>query len=183
MYWLPGYLYRGDRQKLEDKTDWTQASDQERWYQESHFWTPSTHKTQNRMRHLQHKLPTTTDIRKLVHGKLRTRTTEPTPTATSTLRTAHTWPQTKPTYLTSNNSRIENNSKTTTNHLQLSRFDDQLHRDKKTLTNLNHDQRYKFHHLTTTLHLNLKMTTCTSHQSPTAVFVKTTLTRTMTLNK
>ena len=29
MYWLPGYLYWGDWQKLENKTDWTQTSDQE----------------------------------------------------------------------------------------------------------------------------------------------------------
>ena len=27
MYWLPGYLYQGDWQKLENETDWTQASD------------------------------------------------------------------------------------------------------------------------------------------------------------
>ena len=67
-------------------------------------------KTQNRlglcwMRHLQHKLPTATDIRKLVH-KLRTRTSEPMSTATCTLQTTHTWPQTKPT----NNRWIENKS-------------------------------------------------------------------------
>ena len=44
VYWLSSYLYWGDLQKLEDKTDWTQTGDQERWYQESHFWTPSTNK-------------------------------------------------------------------------------------------------------------------------------------------
>ena len=42
VYWLSSYLYWGDWQKLEDKTDGTQTGDQERWYQESHFWTPST---------------------------------------------------------------------------------------------------------------------------------------------
>ena len=38
----PRGLYWGDWQKLEDKTDGTQMGDQERWYQESHFWAPST---------------------------------------------------------------------------------------------------------------------------------------------
>ena len=42
VYGLSSYLYWGDWQKLEDKTDRTQTGDQERWYQESHFWTPST---------------------------------------------------------------------------------------------------------------------------------------------
>ena len=51
--------------------------------------------TQNRLGlcwicHLQHKLPTTTDVRKLVH-KLRTRTSEPMSTATCILQTTHTW--------------------------------------------------------------------------------------------
>ena len=43
---------------------------------------------------LQHKLPTMTDIRKLVN-KLRRRTSDPMPTTTWTLQTTHTWPQTK----------------------------------------------------------------------------------------
>ena len=57
-----------------------------------------------------------------------------------------------------NNRRIENNSKTTTDQsLQLSRLTTN-HMTTK-LTNPNEDQRHKYHHLMTTLHLTLKMTT------------------------
>ena len=56
-----------------------------------------------------------------------------------------------------NNRRIKNNSKTTTDHsLQLSCFDDQI---TTKLTRPNQDQRHKYHHLMMTLHLTLKMTT------------------------
>ena len=131
MYWLSGYLYWGDWQKLEDKTDWTQTSDQERRYQESHFWTA--------YRLTKHEIDwdtaecvtcSTTANNDLTLESWYTnsaRTSEPMSTATCILQTTHTLPQTKPT----NNRRIENNSKTTTDQsLQLSHFDDQSHHDK-----------------------------------------------------
>ena len=43
VYWLPGYLYWEGWQKPENKTNWTQTSDQERWYQQPHCWTPLTY--------------------------------------------------------------------------------------------------------------------------------------------
>ena len=46
------------------------------------------------------------------------------------------------------------------------------------LTNQNQDQRHKYHHLTTTLHLTLKMTTTqvqSKRQSPATVFLKINL--------
>ena len=51
------------------------------------------------------------------------------------------------------------------------------------LTNLNHDQKHKHYHLATTLHLTLKMTTGQELETTTTVFLKTTLTRMITLNK
>ena len=59
-----------------------------------------------------------------------------------------------------NNRQKGNNSKTTTDQsLQLSRFDDQSHHNKTDQSNPNPNQRHKYHHLTTTFHLTLKMTT------------------------
>ena len=100
------------------------------------------------MRHLQHKLPPTTEIRKLMQ-KLRTRTSEPMSIATYTLQT------------TSNDANKQNGSKITAiateQSLQLSRFDDQSHLDKQTYQN--QDQSHKYHHPTMTLPLPLKTTT------------------------
>ena len=48
------------------------------------------------------------------------------------------------------------------------------------LTNPNNDQRHKYHHLTTTLHLTLKMTT--AQVVAMSVFLKTTLTWMVMLN-
>ena len=146
MYWLSGYLYWGDWQKLEDKTDWTQTSDQERRYQESHFWTA--------YRLTKHEIDwdtaecvtcSTTANNDLTLESWYTnsaRTSEPMSTATCILQTTNTWPQTKPT----NNRRIENlNSKTTTDQsLQRSRFDDQSHHDKTGQSKINYDQRHRY---------------------------------------
>ena len=81
------------------------------------------------MRHLQHKLPSTTDIRKLVH-KLRKRTSEPMSTATCTLQTTY--------YNLKRNQQTIDGSKitatTTDQSVQLSSFDDQSHHDKNDLS-------------------------------------------------
>ena len=98
------------------------------------------------MRHLQHNLTTTTDIRKLVH-KLRTRTSEPMSTATCTIRTTYTWPQTKPTYTSRGKNRW----------IAAKQQPDSQHHDKTDKSKPR--PLHKYHHLTTTLHLTLKMTT------------------------
>ena len=61
-------------------------------------------------------------------------------------------------YTSTNNKRIENNRKTTTDQsLQFSHFDDQSHHDKTAHSKPRPGILYS--HLTTTLHLTLKMTT------------------------
>ena len=40
---LPRLLRRRDWQNPHDKTDWTQASDEESWCHQSHRWTSSTY--------------------------------------------------------------------------------------------------------------------------------------------
>ena len=40
---LPRLLRRRDWQNPHDKTDWTQASDEERWCHQSHRWASSTY--------------------------------------------------------------------------------------------------------------------------------------------
>ena len=147
MYWLPGYLYWGDCKDLKTRLTENKWATKEQWYQESHLWTLSTiNKTQNWlgfcwMCHLQHKLPTMTVIRKLVH-KLRTKTSEP-------MSKQLPAPYKQLTHATSNRHTSTNYNfhVLATNHITTK------------LTNPNRNQRHKYHNLMTTLHLTLKMST------------------------
>ena len=107
------------------------------------------------MRHLQHNLPTTTVIRRLIH-KLRTMTSV--------------WTDVNSCLHLTNDSCIDNlkwNRQTidaskitakqqTTNHYNF--YVLTTNNITKKLTNPNQAQRHKYHHLTTTLHLTLKRT-------------------------
>ena len=82
----------------------------------------------------------------------------------------YTWPQTKPT----SSRQVESNNKTTTDQsLQLKFW-------QPVTSHQNHYQRHKYHHLTWLWRwLSLRWS---KHQSPTTVFLKTTLNQTITLD-
>ena len=121
-------------QKLENKTDWTQMSNQEQWYQESHFWAPSTNKHKIHWDSAEY-ITYSTNYQQLL-------TLES--WYTNLVQEPLNWCQQLPApykqlihdlkqklHTSNNNRQIKNNSKTTTNQsLQLSHFDNQSHHDK-----------------------------------------------------
>ena len=125
------------------------------WYQESHFWTPSTNKTKNQLglcwMHITYSI--NYQQRLTLESWYTNSEQEP-------LNRCHQLPapykrlihDLKGKWHTSTNNRqIANNSKT--NYCKFHVL------TTNQLTNLNHDQRHNYHHLTMTLHLTLKMTT------------------------
>ena len=135
MYSLPGYLYGRNWQKLEKKTDWAQTSDHD--IMNHHQLTKDLTRTllnvsltvQTTNNHWQKSWYTNSEQEPL------NRCHQLSPTHKRLIHDfKRNW------HTSTNNRRIENNSKTTTDQwLQ--------------------DQRHEYHHLTTTLPLILKMTT------------------------